>query len=109
LNSCIKNKNYTAIPFGSISNNTLHVLGFDAITSAVRFIEWGCVVDFSALIKSRRFWATVASVVVVVGKDRFSALGIDEAMVTNIVIAIGAWVVGESFRSSELKGPTDVA
>ena len=65
--------------------------------------------DFSAFFKSRRFWATVASILVVVGKEKFAQFGIDEAMVTNIVIAIGAWVVGESFRSSELKGPNDAA
>jgi len=53
------------------------------------------------LFKSRRFWATAAAIVVVVFKDRFSALGLSEDQVTNLVMAIGAWVVGESVRSSK--------
>ena len=53
---------------------------------------------FNSLIKSRRFWAAVASIAVVVLKDR---LPIPEEQITNIVLAIGAWIVGESLRSSQ--------
>lgn len=53
---------------------------------------------FNSLIKSRRFWAAVASIAVVVLKDR---LPLTEEQITNIVLAIGAWIVGESFRSSQ--------
>lgn len=52
----------------------------------------------NSLIKSRRFWATVASVAVIAFKDR---LPIPEDQITNIVLAIGAWVAGESLRSSQ--------
>ena len=55
------------------------------------------------LIKSRRFWATAASVVVILFKDRFASIGLTEEQVSNIVLAIGAWVVGESVRSSQQK------
>lgn len=53
---------------------------------------------FNSLIKSRRFWAAVASIAVVVLKDR---LPIPEEQITNIVWAISAWIVGESLRSSQ--------
>lgn len=51
-----------------------------------------------SLIRSRRFWAAVASIAVIVLKDR---LPIPEDQITNIVMAIGAWIVGESLRSSK--------
>jgi hypothetical protein len=52
----------------------------------------------NSLITSRRFWAAVASIAVVVLKDK---LPIPEEQITNIVLAIGAWIVGESLRSSQ--------
>jgi len=52
----------------------------------------------NSLVKSRRFWATVASICVVAFKDK---LPIPEDQITNIVLAIGAWVAGESLRSSQ--------
>lgn len=55
--------------------------------------------DFKSLVKSRRFWVTVASVAVIFFKDKIP--GIDEDQITAIVLAIGAWVVGESLRSSQ--------
>jgi ribosomal protein L14 len=54
--------------------------------------------DFvKALIGSRRFWAAVASIIFVSIKDK---LPLSEEQVTAIVMAIGAWIVGESLRSS---------
>ena len=53
---------------------------------------------FNSLIKSRRFWASIASIAVVVFKDR---LPITEEQITMIVLAIGSWIVGESLRSSQ--------
>jgi hypothetical protein len=54
----------------------------------------------TSFLKSRRFWALAASVAVVLLKDR---LPISEDQITQVVLAIGAWVVGESLRSSEAK------
>ncbi len=57
---------------------------------------------FNSLIKSRRFWASIASIAVVVLKDR---LPITEEQITMIVLAIGSWIVGESLRSSQAVEP----
>lgn len=57
--------------------------------------------DFQSFVKSRRFWLTFASIAVVVFKDKIPGLG--EEQITAIVMAIGAWVVGESLRSSQAK------
>ena len=53
---------------------------------------------FNSLIKSRRFWASVASIAVVVLKDK---LPLTEDQITGLIMAIGAWIVGESLRSSQ--------
>ena len=57
---------------------------------------------FNSLIKSRRFWASIASIAVVVLKDK---LPITEEQITMLVMAIGAWIVGESLRSSQAVEP----
>lgn len=44
-----------------------------------------------------------SSIVIVLFKDRFAQFGITEEQVQTIVMAIGAWVVGESIRSSQAK------
>lgn len=50
------------------------------------------------LFKSRRFWAAIASVVVVVLHDSF---GIPEDT-ANTIVAIGvSWIVGDSLRTTE--------
>ena len=50
------------------------------------------------LIKSRRFWAAVGTIVVVVLND---VLGIPEDT-ANTVVAMGiAWIVGDSLRATE--------
>lgn len=49
------------------------------------------------ILKSKRFWAAVATLLVVVlGK---LGLDIDEATVQNIVMVVAAWIVGDSLRS----------
>lgn len=51
--------------------------------------------DFQQLFKSKRFWATVASIAVIAFKDK---LPLTEEQIQQLVYAIGAWVVGESVR-----------
>ena len=53
---------------------------------------------FNSLIKSRRFWAAVSSIAIVIFQDR---LPISPEQIEMIVLAIGSWIVGESFRSSQ--------
>jgi len=50
------------------------------------------------LVKSRRFWAAIGTVVVVVLND---TLGIPEDT-ANTIVAMGiAWIVGDSIRATE--------
>ncbi len=57
---------------------------------------------FQSLVRSRRFWAAVAGVVVVVAKDQIPLIqGFSDEQITNAVLMLGAWIVGESLRSSE--------
>ena len=51
--------------------------------------------NFQELLKSKRFWATAASIAVVLFKDK---LPLTEDQIQQLVYAIGAWVVGESVR-----------
>lgn len=50
----------------------------------------------SDLVKSKRFWAAAAMVAVVVLKDK---VPLDEQQITNLVMAVGSWIVGDSLRS----------
>lgn len=52
------------------------------------------------LLKSRRFWVSVGSLVAVAFKDR---LPFSEEQLINAAVIVGAWIVGESLRSSSLK------
>lgn len=52
------------------------------------------------LTKSRRFWATVSTLIVVISKEAGLA-DLDPDQVQNIVILVATWVLGESLRSSE--------
>jgi len=56
-----------------------------------------------SLIKSRRFWIAVSAIAVVLLKDK---LPIDEQQIQDIILAVGAWIVGESLRSSKVTPPT---
>jgi hypothetical protein len=51
--------------------------------------------DWQALVKSKRFWLTVSAVAAVLLKDK---IGLTEEQITNLVLAVGAWVVGDSIR-----------
>jgi len=48
--------------------------------------------------KSKRFWLAAASIVVVVMKDKLP-IGLSDEQLTQIVLAVGAWIVGDSLRS----------
>ena len=52
------------------------------------------------LLKSRRFWVTVGSLVAITFKDK---LPFTEDQLVNAAVLIGSWVIGESLRSSSLK------
>lgn len=54
----------------------------------------------SDLVKSKRFWAAVAGVAAVVLKDK---LPIPEDQLTNLIMLIGAWIVGDSLRGTSPK------
>lgn len=56
--------------------------------------------NFQELFKSKRFWATVASIAVIAFKDK---LPLTEEQIQQLVYAIGAWVVGESVRPVAVK------
>ena len=50
---------------------------------------------FNDVLKSKRFWVAVASVIAVVIKDK---LPVSEADLTNIVLVAASWIVGDSLR-----------
>jgi hypothetical protein len=52
------------------------------------------------LLKSRRFWVSVGSLVAITFKDK---LPFTEDQLVNAAVIVGAWIVGESLRSSSLK------
>jgi len=54
------------------------------------------------LIKSKRFWAAVAGIAVVVLKDKLP-IALDEQQITTIVMAVGSWIVGDSLRATVVK------
>ena len=57
---------------------------------------------FQSLVKSRRFWVAVAGLVVAVGRDKIPLLqSFTDEQITQAVLVLGAWIVGESLRSSE--------
>jgi hypothetical protein len=56
------------------------------------------------LLKSKRFWAEAAVVVVIVLKDR---VPLSEDQIQQLVLAVGAWIVGDSIRP--LPKPDEVA
>lgn len=55
-----------------------------------------------SLLKSRRFWVAAAAIACVLLKDK---LPLSEAQINDLVLAIGAWIVGESLRSSQAVHP----
>jgi hypothetical protein len=54
------------------------------------------------LVKSRRFWVAVAGIVIAVGREQIPFLqSFSDEQITQAVVMLGAWIVGESLRSSE--------
>ncbi len=54
------------------------------------------------LVKSRRFWVAVAGLVIAVGRDQIPILqSFSDEQITQAIVMLGAWIVGESLRSSE--------
>tara|TARA_Y100001936_G_scaffold226733_1_gene246390 strand:- start:9673 stop:9846 length:174 start_codon:yes stop_codon:yes gene_type:complete len=51
-----------------------------------------------SLVKSRRFWTAVGTVVTVALQD---VIGIPEETATSIVAVAVAWIVGDSLRTTE--------
>ncbi len=49
------------------------------------------------ILQSKRFWLSVASVVAIAIKDY---LPLTDEQVQQIVLAIGAWIIGDSLRST---------
>jgi hypothetical protein len=57
---------------------------------------------FQTLIKSRRFWVAVAGIAIAVGRDSIPFLqNFTDEQITQAIMVLGAWIVGESLRSSE--------
>lgn len=55
-----------------------------------------------ALAESRRFWAVVGTALFTLLHDAIG-ISVDEATVQTLILAIGAWVVGDSLRTTERK------
>ena len=53
-----------------------------------------------ALFESRRFWVSVAGILVVISEQLGNPLGISDAQITDLVILAAAWVVGDSVRKT---------
>ena len=56
----------------------------------------------SGLFQSKRFWASVAGVVATVAAAKFG-LDLDEQQITNILMVVSAWIVGDSLRPATPK------
>jgi len=54
---------------------------------------------FQGLIKSRRFWVAEAGIAVTFS-DTFG-LGLEPDTIQHVVLLLGAWIVGDSLRSTE--------
>jgi hypothetical protein len=52
------------------------------------------------LLKSKRFWLSAAAVAAILLQDK---TGLSADQITNVVLAIGAWVVGDSLRPVDPK------
>lgn len=56
--------------------------------------------NLNSVLKSKRFWLTAAAVAVVVLKDK---TGLSDEQLTELVLAVGALVVGDSIRPVDPK------
>lgn len=58
------------------------------------------MIKTQTLLASRRFWAAVAGLVVAIGNDGLG-LNLTQDTVDLVVMALSAWVVGDSLRKTE--------
>ncbi len=58
------------------------------------------VAKMKNLLESKRFWAAVASVVAVAVGDK---LPFSEQQISEIIMVVAAWIVGDSLRSTVQK------
>lgn len=56
--------------------------------------------NLNSVLKSKRFWLTAAAIAVVVLKDK---TGLTDEQLTELVLAVGALVVGDSIRPVDPK------
>lgn len=56
--------------------------------------------NLNSVLKSKRFWLTAAAIAVVVLKDK---TGLSDEQLTELVLAVGALIVGDSIRPVDPK------
>ena len=61
--------------------------------------EFAVSPKMKSLLKSRRFWASLAGVIVVLTGGL--GLALDPLVVEQVVLLIGAWVIGDSLTKTE--------
>jgi hypothetical protein len=66
------------------------------VTAIVAFIVGDSINPIQELLKSRRFWAFVGSVLAVLVAE--FGLSVDPALVQQVVLVIAAWIIGDSWR-----------
>lgn len=66
------------------------------VTAIVSLIVGDSIRPMEELLKSRRFWAFVAAIVATITSA--VGMGLDPVIVQQVVLAIAAWIVGDSWR-----------
>jgi len=66
----------------------------------VWFLRRTIMTKFKSLLGSRRFWAGVAGMVVILADTFFGEGTVNPETVTNVVMILGAWIVGDSLRET---------
>lgn len=56
----------------------------------------------NGILQSKRFWAAVGSIAVIVLKDNFN-LPVSEDQIQQLIYIVGAWIVGDSLRATAPK------
>jgi len=60
-----------------------------------------------SLIASRRFWAGIAGMVVILADSFFGEGTINPDTVTSVTMLVGAWIVGDSLRETIQDAPAE--
>ena len=60
------------------------------------------MVKLKALIASRRFWAGIAGMVVILADTFFGEGTVNPDTVTSVTMLVGAWIVGDSLRETTI-------